>query len=101
MHPHAQRHVASLLRKIANEPSTQVILTTHSASILAQTDMLDVIRVDRDERGGTRCCRLTASYDGLDAWERTLTGDFAEMFFADRVVLVKGRCRNNYLAANC
>ena len=90
LHPHAQRHVASLLRKIANEPSTQVILTTHSASILAQTDMLDVIRVDRDERGGTRCCRLTASYDGLDAWERTLTGDFAEMFFADRVVLVEG-----------
>jgi predicted ATP-dependent endonuclease of OLD family len=90
LHPHAQRRVASLLRKIANEPSTHVILTTHSASILAQTDMLDVVRVDRDDSGGTRCCRLMASYDGLDTWERTLTGDFAEMFFADRVVLVEG-----------
>lgn len=90
LHPHAQRHVADLLRRIAREQSSQVILTTHAASVLAQTDMLDVVRVDRSGDGATRCLRIEAAPERIDAWERTLTAETCEMFFADRVGLVEG-----------
>ncbi|GEM_PF-742756 len=90
LHPHAQRYVASLLRAIADEQDSQVILTTHSGAVLLDTDILDVIRVDRDEHGCTRCLRLSADYEHLEITERILTPATCEMLFADRVVLVEG-----------
>jgi hypothetical protein len=90
LHPQAQRHVADLLRKIAVEQSSQIILTTHSANVLADMDMLNVVRVDRDNTGATRCQRIRAEQEQINLWDRTLTADTCEMFFADRVVLVEG-----------
>lgn len=90
LHPHAQRYVADLLRKLGHDPSSQVILTTHSSSILTKTDMLDVIRVDRDKLGATRCVRIDSTPTELATWERYLDADTCEIFFADRVILVEG-----------
>jgi energy-coupling factor transporter ATP-binding protein EcfA2 len=90
LHPHAQRHVASLLRSIAEEKNSQVILTTHSSAALVNADVLDVIRIDRGNNGGTRCLRLPKDYSELEKLQRILTSETCEMLFADRVVLVEG-----------
>lgn len=90
LHPHAQRHVATLLRRIANENGSQVILTTHSPSVLSDLDILDVVRVDRDVRKTTRCSRLPSNFANLSQTERLLGPEACEMLFADRVVLVEG-----------
>lgn len=90
LHPHAQRYVADLLRAIAEEEGSQVILTTHSASILADTDILDVVRIERDEEGHTSCQRVPPDYSHLESYQRILNSRTCEMMFADRVVLVEG-----------
>ena len=87
LHPHAQRYVARLLRRIAQEEKSYVLITTHSPSVLADTDLLDVIRVDRDADGGTGCRRVPPEFPGLEKAERILTSETCEMMFADRVVL--------------
>ncbi|MEW6458645.1 MAG: AAA family ATPase [Bacillota bacterium] len=90
LHPHAQRYVADLLRAIAEEKRSQVILTTHSASLLANTDIRDVIRIERDTKGHTHCKRVPPDYPKLDFYQRILNPETCEMVFADRVVLVEG-----------
>jgi len=80
LHPHSQRHVASLLRRIAAENSSYIIVTTHSPAILADNDIRDVIRVGRDA-AGTRCRRLPPDYSELDKSEQILTTQTCEMFF--------------------
>ena len=82
LHPHSQRHVASLLRRIAAENSSYIIVTTHSPAILADNDIRDVIRVGRDA-AGPRCRRLPPDYSELDKSEQILTMP-CEMFFAER-----------------
>src|SRR5207247_1573271 len=90
LHPHAQRYVARLLRRIAEEEKSYVLITTHSPSVLSDTDLLDVIRVDREAKGATRCQRVPADFSGLEKAERILTVETCEMLFADRVALVEG-----------
>lgn len=90
LHPHAQRHVAALLRRISDEKDGQVIVTTHSPSVLSHLDILDVVRVDRDDSKATRLSRVPQSFGGLDKAERLLRPEACEMLFADRVVLVEG-----------
>ena len=90
LHPHAQRYVADLLRKIAEEKNSQVLLTTHSAAILANTNILDVVRVERDGNKGTQCRRVPPDYQHIEKSQRILTTETCEMLFADRVVLVEG-----------
>ena len=89
LHPHSQRHVASLLRRIAAENSSYIIVTTHSPAILADNDIRDVIRVGRDA-AGTRCRRLPPDYSELDKSEQILTTQTCEMFFAERATLTEG-----------
>ncbi len=97
LHPHAQRYVASLLREVAGEPENFVILTTHSPTIVANTDMLDVVRVDRTKAEGTVCTRIPEDYAGLEEAERILNSETCEMFFAGRVVLVEGESEAAFL----
>ena len=90
LHPHAQRYVADLLREIAEEENSQVIMTTHSAAILANTDILDVVRVERKDDNGTQCRRVPSDYQPIEKSQRILTTETCEMLFADKVVLVEG-----------
>lgn len=90
LHPQAQRYFTRLLQKIAEEEGSQVIITTHSPTITADLDILDVIRVHRDKTGATGCRRIPTDFDGLDRAERILTSATSEMLFADRAVLVEG-----------
>lgn len=90
LHPHAQRYMARLLRAISEEEGSQVILTTHSADILTGADVRDIVRVERDA-GGSTCCRSIPPEDLQDErFQRILSSEAAEMWFADRVVLVEG-----------
>ena len=90
LHPHAQRYVSKLLRRIASEPGTHVVLTSHSASILSDTDVRNVVHVSRSDSGVTTCASLPSTYDSIDQSERLLTSETSEMLFSDRVVLVEG-----------
>jgi len=90
LHPQAQRYVSHLLRSIAADERSYVVLTTHSSAIVANSDLLDVVRVERDDQSQTRCIRLPANYDGLEQSERIIGTDTAEALFADMVVFVEG-----------
>lgn len=90
LHPQAQRKLARILKKIASENGSQVTLTTHSSAVVADTDILDIVRVDRDEQRRTRCLALPADYDRLDESQRILDVATAEMVFAERVALIEG-----------
>ncbi len=90
LHPHAQRHIARLLREIASETGNQVMITTHSPSLLASADILDVIRLDRTPSGVTTRHRISPTLPGIEKIERVLTEHTCEMLFADRAVLVEG-----------
>lgn len=90
LHPHAQRYVADLLRAIAGEARNQVILTTHSSSILSNTDICDVVRIERNDVGHTCCRSIPSDHTNLESYQRILNSETCEMIFADRVVLVEG-----------
>jgi putative ATP-dependent endonuclease of OLD family len=90
LHPHAQRHVARLLRDIGADPDSQVLITTHSPSLLASVNILDVARLDRSASGATTCHRISPSLPGIEKIERILTEHTCEVLFADRVVLAEG-----------
>jgi predicted ATPase len=88
LQPHGVRRLASLIRRIGEDDKAQVVLTTHSPSLLATLSPRDVARV---EKVGTTTKVFQAPATLADpAFARYVTRDTAEMFFARRVLLVEG-----------
>jgi ABC-type cobalamin/Fe3+-siderophores transport system ATPase subunit len=88
LHPHGVRHVASLIKGIAAEPRSQVVLTTHSPSLLATLVPGEIVRVER-RAAHTEVFQAKGQVADRD-FIRRVNQDTAEMFFARRVVLVEG-----------
>jgi predicted ATP-dependent endonuclease of OLD family len=88
IHPHGVRHLASLMRRNASEGSSQVMLSTHSPSLLATMRPGEIIRVEK-RKGRTEAFQasggLTDTFFG-----RYVNQNTAEIFFARRAVLVEG-----------
>ena len=88
IHPHGIRRLGKLLRETAEQNDIQIILASHSPSLVATLTPADIIRVEV-ENGET----TTHQADGALSdphFARFVTADTAEMFFAKRVVLVEG-----------
>jgi predicted ATP-dependent endonuclease of OLD family len=88
IHPHGVRHLASLMRRNASEGSSQVMLSTHSPSLLATMRPGEIVRVEK-RKGRTEAFQakgeLADSFFG-----RYVNQNTAEIFFARRAVLVEG-----------
>ncbi len=88
IHPHGVRHLATLIRRIAHERASQVVLSTHSPSLLATLRPGEIIRVEKRE-GSTEVFQAEGLLSDT-TFARYINQDTAEIFFARRAVLVEG-----------
>ncbi|MFZ1155356.1 MAG: AAA family ATPase [Solirubrobacteraceae bacterium] len=86
--PHGVRRLASLIRRIGGDDKAQVVLTTHSPSLLATLAPRDIVRIEK--RGAATKVFQAPTRLADPAFARYVTRDTAEMFFARRVLLVEG-----------
>lgn len=88
IHPHGVRHLAGLIRRIATDRGTQVLLSTHSPALTTTLIPGDIVRVVRCE-GQTVVFQPDDGLSDVD-FTRRITQDTAELLFSSRVVLVEG-----------
>ncbi len=88
IHPHGVRHFAGLVRRIADEPTSQIVLTTHSPSLLATLPPSDIVRVEKKD--GKTIVFQSPGTLADPVFARYVDRDTAEMVFARRVILVEG-----------
>ena len=86
--PHGVRRLASLIRRIGEDNKAQVVLTTHSPSLLATLAPRDIVRIEKRDAATKVFQAPTRLAD--PAFARYVTRDTAEMFFARRVLLIEG-----------
>ncbi|MDD2287645.1 MAG: AAA family ATPase [Tepidanaerobacteraceae bacterium] len=87
IHPHGIRYLGSLIKNVSSDQNTQVLISTHSLSLVANFEPIEIIRVDKID-GKTiikQDVSLTAAH-----FKRFIHQDNAEIFFSDRVVFVEG-----------
>lgn len=86
LHPHAQRALVVALRGAG-----QVLVATHSASILDRADPRSIVRLQRELAGGVTPVRATGlSQTDARRLARYATPQTTEAFFAETVILVEG-----------
>lgn len=96
LHPQAERQRMRELLSLSSQPSTQVLLCTHSAFFVDLNQYRGILRFDRPDRRAT-CIRAWqgADLDPLDKKTLDTTYHFdpsrAAMLFADLVILVEGQ----------
>ena len=97
LHPHAKRMLSEILKDFVdnskNKHENQIILTSHSDEFISNVD-IENINVIRKTSEGTKKSRIDkANYgDGkeLQKLKIELQHKNAEMFFAEKVILVEG-----------
>ena len=79
LHPYALNIVASLLRKASHH--TQVLVSTQSSPFLDNFDPIDVVVVDREDRGSTfqrldsdKLASRLEDYSLGEVWEKNVIG---------------------------
>lgn len=88
LHPHGVRLLAHLIQKIDQEAHAQVVLSTHSPVLLATLTPGELARIEK-KNGESRVFQSVGTLND-PTYARFVNQDNAEMFFADRVVLVEG-----------
>lgn len=93
LHPHAKRMLSDILHDFLNNDKNQIIITTHSEEFIHNVDIenINVIRKTIDGTRNSRICKENYG-DGkeLQKLKIELQHKNAEMFFADKVILVEG-----------
>lgn len=95
IHPHGIRYLGSLIKQISSESSMQVIVSTHSLSLLPSFNPTEVVRVvknngETDIKQGTG---ITSTH-----FKRFINQNTAEIFFSDRLVFVEGPTEKHLLS---
>jgi len=99
LHPQKQRSQARKLREIANSPSHQVLLTTHSPYFVDLANPRGIVRVSKPASLETRTQQISADLftgDHADSNKRAFNMAYwfsqgrAEMLFARRIAFVEG-----------
>jgi putative ATP-dependent endonuclease of OLD family len=88
IHPHGVRHLSRLIRQVGDDNGSQVVVTTHSPSLLAGLKPADIVRVEK-RNGSTTTFQAPGSL-GEPTFSRFIDSQTGEMFFARRVILVEG-----------
>lgn len=95
LHPQARRVVSNKFDEFVNLNSTnrnQVIITTHSSEFIRNTDIGNIIIVKKVD-GKTKTKRIqmeTGKHKELAKLQNIISTKNAEIFFADKVILVEG-----------
>lgn len=89
LHPHANRHMAKVLRSFCDDEGVQLILSTHSAQYLLDRDIPEIALV-RKSGMETTVKQITNFVDKVKL-RKELTTSNLELFFSDKVVLVEGQ----------
>jgi putative ATP-dependent endonuclease of the OLD family len=95
IHPHGIRYLGSLIKGISSEQNTQVIISTHSLSLVANFEPTEIIRVDKVD--GKTIIKQDISLTHVH-FRRFVHQDNAEMFFSDRVLFVEGPTEKHLLS---
>ena len=93
LHPHAKRMLADILNDFIKDNKNQIIITTHSEEFIHNID-IESINVIRKTTDGTKKSRIIKENYGdgkeLQKLKIELQHKNAEMFFAEKVILVEG-----------
>lgn len=93
LHPHAKRMLADILNDFIGDDENQIIITTHSEEFLHNVD-IENINVIRKTSLGTKKSKISKENYGdgkeLQKLKIELQHKNAEMFFAEKVILVEG-----------
>ena len=93
LHPHAKRMLSDILIDFIGNDQNQIIITTHSEEFLHNVD-IENINVIRKTSKGTKKSRISKENYGdgkeLQKLKIELQHKNAEMFFAEKVILVEG-----------
>lgn len=93
LHPHAKRMLSDILNDFIENDENQIIITTHSEEFLNNVD-IENINVIRKSSLGTKKSRISKDNYGdgkeLQKLKIELQHKNAEMFFAEKVILVEG-----------
>lgn len=97
LHPHAKRMLSEILKDFVdnnkNEHENQIILTSHSDEFISNVN-IENINVIRKTKEGTKKSRINKENYGdgkeLQKLKIELQHKNAEMFFAEKVILVEG-----------
>lgn len=91
--PHFLGRIMGLLRRIARLPGAQVVITSHSASIVGRAEPTDIRHVFfRKDEGTTavRAIRMPEENDEAFKFVREAVRSYPELYFARFVVLCEG-----------
>jgi putative ATP-dependent endonuclease of OLD family len=88
LHPHANRHMASILRGFCGGQSVQVIITTHSPQYLLDQKIANIALISKSGKE-TQVKQVKQVLDEVKL-KRELTDSNLELFFSEKVVLVEG-----------
>ena len=93
LHPHAKRMLSDILEDFITSGKNQIIITTHSEEFIHNID-IENINVIRKTVDGTKKSRINKQDYGdgkeLQKLKIELQHKNAEMFFAEKVILVEG-----------
>ncbi len=93
LHPHAKRMLSDILEDFITDGKNQIIITTHSEEFIHKID-IENINVIRKTVNGTKKNRIYKQDYGdgkeLQKLKIELQHKNAEMFFAEKVILVEG-----------
>jgi putative ATP-dependent endonuclease of OLD family len=89
IHPHGIRYLGDLLRKISADNKTQVIVSSHSPTLVATFDPQEIVRIDK-AGGATKIFQPPTGVLSNEHFKRFVNSENAEMFFSDKVILVEG-----------
>lgn len=93
LHPHAKRMLSDILNDFIKDKKNQIIITTHSEEFIHNID-IENINVIRKTDLGTKKSRINKENYGdgkeLQKLKIELQHKNAEMFFAEKVILVEG-----------
>ena len=93
LHPHAKRMLSDILEDFITGGKNQIIITTHSEEFIHNID-IENINVIRKTVDGTKKSRINKQDYGdgkeLQKLKIELQHKNAEMFFAEKVILVEG-----------
>jgi predicted ATP-dependent endonuclease of OLD family len=94
IHPHGIRYLGNLIKSIGVEDHTQIIVSTHSLSLVSNFEPSEIIRVNKvgGETVIYQDTSLTATH-----FKRFINQDNAELFFSDKILLVEGATERHLL----
>ncbi|MCC6721993.1 MAG: AAA family ATPase [Bacteroidia bacterium] len=91
LHPLGIRYLGQLFKEFAKDKLSQIIITSHSPTLLSVFHPIEIIRIDKPS-DFTEVNQLPYDFTDIDnkLARQLANGNSSEMFFADKVLIVEG-----------